>query len=448
LLLTYYSDDFTGATDALECLALAGLRTRLFLQPPTRADLAAVPRLDAIGVAGRTRSLPTAEVAAEARSALTRLRELNPRHVHYKVCSTFDSSPAVGSIGRVIDEGTALFPGPFVPLVVGAPPLGRWCVFGNLFAQLAIGGEGEVCRLDRHPTMRHHPTTPADESDVRVHLARQTDKSIALFDIRQIDLPLDQAAAALKRLLDGKPQVVLFDVLHLGHLAKIGSLLESSAQEAAPLFSVGSSAVEMALTAHWAELGQLPPTKRWDNIAGHAPVLVISGSCSPVTAAQIDCALASGFGDVPIDTARLLQGADMEQVIAPCCREAVSQLAAGRSVVVHTSRGPNDPRLAPLSRGPQCRAAELLGTALGRVLAACLEKGLLRRACLAGGDTSSFAARELGIESVEMIAPFARGAPLCRLTSPRPEVDGLEAVFKAGQVGGPDLLVKLVAGAA
>ena len=154
LLLAYYGDDFTGSTDALECLALAGLRTMLFLEPPTRERLAALPTLDAIGVAGRSRSLPTAELATEVRSALMSLRELNPRHVHYKVCSTFDSSPTIGSIGRVIDEAVPLFPAPFVPLVVGAPPLGRWCVFGNLFAQVAIGSESEVCRLDRHPTMR------------------------------------------------------------------------------------------------------------------------------------------------------------------------------------------------------------------------------------------------------------------------------------------------------
>ena len=57
-------------------------------------------------------------------------------------------------------------------------------------------------------------------------------------------------------------------------------------------------------------------------------------------------------------------------------------------------------------------------------------------------------ARAIGVDSLEMIAPFTRGAPLCRLHSQRPEIEGLEAVFKAGQVGGPDLFVKLVEGAA
>src|SRR5215212_6084333 len=36
LLLTYYGDDFTGSTDALEALTLGGVPAVLFLEPPTR----------------------------------------------------------------------------------------------------------------------------------------------------------------------------------------------------------------------------------------------------------------------------------------------------------------------------------------------------------------------------------------------------------------------------
>ena len=40
LLLAFYGDDFTGSTDAMEALALSGLRTVLFLSPPTPELLA------------------------------------------------------------------------------------------------------------------------------------------------------------------------------------------------------------------------------------------------------------------------------------------------------------------------------------------------------------------------------------------------------------------------
>jgi uncharacterized protein YgbK (DUF1537 family) len=447
LWLAYYGDDFTGSTDALECLALAGLRTMLFLEPPTPEQLAALPEVDAIGVAGRSRSLPTADVGTEVRSALVSLRALNPRHVHYKVCSTFDSSPTIGSIGRVIDEAWDIFGPPFVPVVVGAPPLGRWCVFGNLFAQQAIGHDSEVFRLDRHPTMRNHPSTPADESDLRIHLARQTNKSVALFDIRQLDLPFDQAVLALTKLLAHRPEVVLFDVVRAEHLAKIGALVEAFAARHAPLFTVGSSGVEMALTAHWQATGRLPPASAWDTVARREPVIVISGSCSPVTAGQIEHALAGGFGDVPIDAPALLNDERVDRIVSEAKVKAMLHVSAGRSIVVYTSRGPKDPRSVSSSMGSRRRPAELLGTTLGRVLRECVAASTVRRVCIAGGDTASYAARAIGIDSLEMTAPFTRGAPLCRLRSNCPEIDGLEAVFKAGQVGGPDLFVKLVEGA-
>src|SRR5688500_7577560 len=141
LRLAYYGDDFTGSTDALEFLTRAGLRTRLFLKTPTAAQCEG---LDAVGVAGLTRSMNPDAMEAELRPAFTALRALGAPHVHYKVCSTFDSSPTVGSIGRAIDVGAEIFRARFIPLLVGSPALGRYCVFGNLFARMGIGSTGEI----------------------------------------------------------------------------------------------------------------------------------------------------------------------------------------------------------------------------------------------------------------------------------------------------------------
>jgi len=96
LRLAYYGDDFTGSTDALEFLTRAGARSALFIQPPSAEQLSRYPGLQALGVAGLTRSMPPAQMEAELRPAFTALRALGAPHVHYKVCSTFDSSPTVG----------------------------------------------------------------------------------------------------------------------------------------------------------------------------------------------------------------------------------------------------------------------------------------------------------------------------------------------------------------
>jgi hypothetical protein len=123
LLLTFYGDDFTGSTDALEQLTLAGIRTALFIAPPTPEQLREFPRLQAIGVAGRTRSLAPDAMERELKPALIALKKLGARHIHYKICSTFDSSPTVGSIGRVMDVAAKIFSAPFIPLLVAARTL-------------------------------------------------------------------------------------------------------------------------------------------------------------------------------------------------------------------------------------------------------------------------------------------------------------------------------------
>ena len=419
LRLAYYADDFTGATDALETLALAGLKTRLFLTPPTAAACAG---LDAVGVAGLTRSLAPDAMERALRPAFTALRALAPRHVHYKVCSTFDSSPTVGSIGRAIEVGAAVFGGRTVPLLVATPALGRYCVFGHLFARYGIGSNGAVHRLDRHPSVSKHPVTPMTEADLRVHLGHQTRKKIGLLNVTDLETSAAELRARFEQQMAGGAEIVLIDGVNEGHLKRAGRLLDELA-DPGTLFSVGSSGVGSALCAHWdCQAGStIPPTVRSTAGSGdparHTPTLILSGSCSPVTAGQIDWALAHGFGGVALDPT----GDGNPAAIAAALR-------SGRSVVAYTSRGQTDGTIP----------AETLGTKLGRLARDVVAQSNVKRVVVAGGDTSSYAARALGIESLEVLAPLAPGATLCRACAPGSPVDGLEVNFNGGQVGAPD----------
>ena len=149
-------------------------------------------------------------------------------------------------------------------------------------------------------------------------------------------------------------------------------------------------------------------------------MLVVSGSCSPVTAGQIAWAEANGFALVALDpTAPDVTGATAR---------AVAELRSGRHTLVYSSRGEAG---TPVS-------ARALGTALGNIARNVLEQAGRRRLVVAGGDTSSYAGRALGIEAVEMIAPLAPGAPLCRAHAPGSAADGIEINFKGGQVGAAD----------
>ena len=255
LRLAYYGDDFTGSTDALEFLSRAGVKTALFIEPPTPRQLANYPDLEAIGVAGLTRSMPPDAMETTLRSAFEELRQLNTRHVHYKVCSTFDSSPTMGSIGRAIDVGKAIFANAFIPLLVAAPLLGRFCLFGNLFARMGIGSNGQIYRLDRHPSMSKHPVTPANESDLRLHLAKQTTQKVGLLDILQITRPQVEIQQTIAALVQDGAEVVLMDAVYADQLLALGEIMDHYAESGKPLFSVGSSGVEMALGHFWEQSG-------------------------------------------------------------------------------------------------------------------------------------------------------------------------------------------------
>jgi uncharacterized protein YgbK (DUF1537 family) len=368
--------------------------------------------------------------------AFTQLRALAPRHIHYKVCSTFDSSPIIGSIGRAIEAGRSVFNSPFVPLLVAAPPLGRYCAFGNLFARLGIGSSGGIFRLDHHPSMSCHPVTPADESDLRLHLARQTSLKTGLLDILQITRPQVEIKAALNAQLQDGAEVILIDALYEEQLLAIGATIDGYATALEPLFSVGSSGIEMALGQHWANTGILTPVAAWPVPGPAAPLLVVSGSCSPVTAGQLAWAMAHGFAEVVLDAQQLATGD--EQELAFYQQQAIRFIRQNQSVIVHTNGGATSPA--------QNLSAKKLGTALGRIARAVVQQTGVRRVVVAGGDTSSYAARAMGIEAVEMIAPLFPGAPLCRATAPGSPLHGVEVNFKGGQVGAPEYFGVLLEG--
>jgi uncharacterized protein YgbK (DUF1537 family) len=411
-LFCYYGDDFTGSTDALEALASNGVQTVLFLDPPSDEMLSRFSDCRAIGVAGESRSRDPQWMSAHLPAIFRRLSELRAGIFHYKVCSTFDSSPTCGSIGRALEVGQDVFQTPWVPVVVAAPHLGRYVLFGNLFAT----GGGEIYRIDRHPTMRNHPITPMLEADLRLHLAQQTSRKVEVLDI--LGLSDDQAEIHLSRLLDRHPSVLIFDGLDDRTLRTSGRLLWE--QRPAPnSFAVGSAGLIHALAEHWRAIGEIPPIHSTPLPDPVDRLIAVSGSCSPVTEAQIRKALANGWAGIQIDVAAQDHSATL--------KAAVSALAHGKSVVLYTVLGAGD-------RVPD-EGGDKLGRKLGALLRDLLTRSGVRRAIIAGGDTSSHAVRQLGIESLTFVGLTTPGAPLCRCHAPGSKVDGLELVLKGGQVG-------------
>lgn len=448
LLLTWYGDDFTGSTDVMEALTLGGVPAVLFLEPPTAEFVQErFPAARAVGVAGVSRSMTPAQMEAELPPIFTALKSLGAPLFHYKLCSTFDSSPSVGSIGKAIEIGWPIFQPDAVPMMVGAPPLKRYLLFGNLFATV-----GEITyRLDRHPTMSKHPSTPMNEGDLRLHLGKQTIRTIGLIDALHLADSDEQIAARYTELVNQGCQIILLDTLDQTHVEKIGRLVWSLQGERA-IFSASSSGLEYALTAHWQQIGKVvkppppPPVDRVDQL------VIVSGSAAPGTAAQIEWALANGFVGLRLDTTKLVDPAQADAEREAQIKAALAVLDTGRSPLLYSACGPDDPailatrqRLNELNLEP-ASVGYRLGTQQGLIVRELLERTGLRRAVVTGGDTCGHAARQLGIYALEIAMPMAPGAPLCRAHSTHMALNNLQIALKAGQVGKVDYFGSILSG--
>jgi uncharacterized protein YgbK (DUF1537 family) len=419
-LFSYYGDDFTGSTDALDALAMNGVRTVLFPGIPSSGRLKEFASCQAVGIAGESRSRDPEWMRNSLPAIFGFLCSLRAPVVQYKVCSTFDSSPETGNIAVPGGIGRQVFGSSWTPVVVAAHRLRRYVLFGNLFAT-----QGEkTWRIDRHPTMSRHPVTPMRESDLRLHLSRQAPDKAGLVDIVSLNGP--RPSAALEKLLEENPAIVVFDGLDERTELATGRLLWD--QRAQYRFAIGSSGLTHALVSYWREIGLI--AQDFSPPAAHPAerLIVISGSCSPVTEEQIEFAVRNGFERYHV--------ADFGR--DELLKRSLDSLSQGKSLVIYSALGARERRGS--LRG------EELGGYLGDLLGELILRSGVRRAILAGGDTSSHAVSRLRIEALTFAAPLAPGVPLCRVHSTEASMEGVELALKGGQVGGPDFFEKVLKG--
>lgn len=435
-LIAFYGDDFTGSSAAMEVLAFAGLSTVLFLGVPTPERLAQFAEMRAIGIAGTARARTPAWMEAQLPDIFRLLSRLNAPILHYKVCSTFDSSPEMGSIGKAAEIGAEIVSPSWIPMLTADPGMGRFQCFGHLFAKAGETGY----RLDRHPVMARHPATPMPEADLGRHLALQTAMPVGLVDFTA--MKAGRASAALERMVADGAQIVSLDVVDQETLAEAGRLIWSSEDE--PIFAVGSQGVGTALVAHWRDAGMMPEVSRSPTSGRSQQIACISGSVSPITQSQIEHALANGFHGIRLDASQVVDDVAWSREVERAVGEGLAALVQGRDPLIYTATGPDDGAVGSMLDAVQTSGLSMetcndrIGEGLGQALDTIVRAANLSRVVISGGDTSGRAAQQLGIDALTAIAPLDPGAPLCRCYSEYKMIDGLEIALKGGQVGQPD----------
>jgi uncharacterized protein YgbK (DUF1537 family) len=195
------------------------------------------------------------------------------------------------------------------------------------------------------------------------------------------------------------------------------------------------------LVAYWRSEGYLPAQPPALSAPAVAAIAVVSGSCSPATAAQITWASQHGFETHRLAIDQVLNATTAPAEIARLVAAALATLANGQSPLIYSAQGPDDPAVLGFATLAQQRglsaqaAAQQVSAALAVVMATLLDCSPLRRIAVAGGDTAGEVTTRLQLNALTILAPLAPGAPLCKAWSAVPARDGLEIVLKGGQMG-------------
>jgi uncharacterized protein YgbK (DUF1537 family) len=418
----FVADDLTGASDVLAQAHRYGLEAALVIgDAPLPVDV------DVVGIAGPARSLGDAAFDNVVRRDLARIAEVDIHVLLYKVCSTFDSSPTTGSIGRGIELLHERF-GDHGPIAVAPaqPGFGRFTAFSDHYATFA----GQIHRLDRHPVMSQHPSTPMHEADLRRVLTEQLTSGAT---VGSIHLPAYDTGTFTDLWTDRRrdPDLAAFvvDAVCEQHMDEIARALRHHGNDARPALVVGSGGIMAAL----ARTASGEPSRTPGPQQTSGPVLAVSASASSVTADQLEDAIKHGWVDVPVPT-DLLRG-HHDALVTALDQQVSAALSAGHDVVVHATRGTSDPRYAASGPVDSAYLGSLIGALAGRMATA----GLTRDVAVFGGDTSSHALIAMGVRELRVSDQFVTAGPICR-TDDRAAVAGCRLLLKGGQVGPPDIL--------
>ena len=424
----------------MEELAFAGLETVLFLRVPTADERQRFAGAKAIGLAGTARAHGPAWMADHLPPAFAFLKSLDAALNLYKICSTLDSSPDIGSIGAAIGLARATFGEGAVPVFPASPKMDRFQCFGTLFAR---AGDG-IHRLDRHPVVSRHPVTPMDEADVARHLSRQTDEAIGtlmLPDLHRIE-------EAWSDLVRQGSRLITIDTACEGDLLPCGRLFTSLPHGS---LIAGSQGVAEALVAVRRADDSLPTAGPHTPVGPSRAMVALSGSLSPTTSQQIAAALDDGFAFVPLDAAACL-GTDRQGAVDATTQAALTALSDGRAPLITSATGPDDPAVAIFKATAQAAGLDAeeanmkVGQALGAVLGQLAALNAIDRVAVAGGDTSGYVLKQLDALALTGLVPLTPGAGLYRLHPTNADEPPLEVSLKGGQMGSPRYFGEVRAG--
>lgn len=416
MILGCIADDLTGATDLSLMLSREGLRTiQITGVPNKKFDLT---RIDAVVVALKSRTIAAVEAVEQSLAAADWLLNNGAQRLFFKYCSTFDSTDQ-GNIGPVTEAMLAKTGDNFTIACPAFPANGRSIFMGILFVNGVVLAESP---------MRNHPLTPMRDSDLRRVLGRQISGEVGHVAYSTVELgPEAIKAAFASQSKDGK-QVAIVDALNDMHLRAIGKAAVDMK------LLTGGSGLVIGLPVAYLEAGLIerlyPPATHMTAPEGRA--VILAGSCSAATRAQVQVAISSGFPAFRIDPIEISTGKLTPETVLKWLAEQ------DRSAIplIYSSDEPENVEKVQKELG-LAAASHSVENLLANVAKSLPELGF-SRFVVAGGETSGAVVEALGISALSIGPEIDPGVPW---TSSHSEPK-IALALKSGNFGTPDFFLK------
>lgn len=412
-LLGCIADDFTGATDLANMLVRGGMRTVQSIGIPT-AEMAAGLDADAIVIALKSRTTPTAEAVEESLAALEWLRGRGCEQIFFKYCSTFDST-AAGNIGQVSEALLEKLGGNFTIACPAFPENGRTIFRGHLF----VGDQ-----LLNESGMQNHPLTPMTDANLIRVLQAQTSQKVGLLRYDTVAQGADKVREKIAELRAEGVGMAIADALSDADLYTLGEACADL-----PLLT-GGSGLALGLPGNFRKAGKLRDIDAAQTIEISGGEVVLAGSASVATNGQVAAWLEAGRPALRINPLDLAAGKPVVDQAIAFARDA------GQTVLIYATSTPDEVKAVQKELGVE-RSGAMVEEALGQIAKGLLDAGV-RRFVVAGGETSGAVVQALGVQLLQIGAQIDPGVPATVSSGAQP----LALALKSGNFGARDFFAK------
>jgi uncharacterized protein YgbK (DUF1537 family) len=379
------ADDFTGATDLASMLARSGvnvsLRIGVPLSPPENTAEIEV-------IALKTRSISASKAIEESLSALKWLKEAGAKKYFFKYCSTFDSTRE-GNIGPVSE---ALMNELKVDQTIYCPAFpenGRSIYMGNLFVGQKLLSES---------SMKDHPLTPMNDSNLMRLLSAQVSRRVGLADRKVVNSGVTSLKEKLISLKENDVPHVIVDAVADTDLDTIASACQDMD------FVTGGSALAMPLAEFYKASGKISANDNsFMNKKLNTGSIILSGSCSEMTIIQVKNFIQRGAAAFQLDPIDLAENG-VKKVL-----DWLSSQDFTKNIIIYATSDPDTVKKVQTELGVDM-AGKIVEQGLSECAIAARDLGI-KNFIIAGGETSGAITKALNVRQLDIGIEIAPGVP-------------------------------------